>query len=60
MGALTSGISSLGTELHAAVLQAVITAALAALCAFLYSRHRKPYFRWWAAAWTLYLLRIGA
>jgi signal transduction histidine kinase len=47
-------------ELDAALLQATITAALAALCAFLYARYRKPYFAWWAAAWGLYLLRIGA
>jgi signal transduction histidine kinase len=47
-------------ELAAALLQAVITAALAALCVFLYRRHRKPYFAWFAAAWTLYLLRLGA
>ena len=30
------------------------------LCAFLYGRYRKPYFAWWAAAWGLYLVRIGA
>lgn len=47
-------------ELHAAFLQAVITAALAALCAFLFQRYRKPYFAWWAGAWGVYLLRIGA
>jgi signal transduction histidine kinase len=47
-------------ELDAALLQAAITAALAALCAFLYGRYRKAYFAWWAAAWGLYLLRIGA
>ena len=56
MDALTGPPPGLGTELHAALLQAVITAALAALCAFLYSRYHKPYVRWWAAAWTLYLL----
>jgi signal transduction histidine kinase len=48
------------TELDAALLQATITAALAALCAFLYARYRKPYFAWWATAWGLYFLRIGA
>jgi signal transduction histidine kinase len=48
------------TELDAALLQATITAALAALCAFLYSRYRKPYFAWWAGAWGLYFLRIAA
>jgi signal transduction histidine kinase len=47
-------------EIDAALLQATITAALAALCAFLYSRYRKPYFAWWAGAWSLYFLRIVA
>jgi signal transduction histidine kinase len=47
-------------ELDAALLQATITAALAALCAFLYSRYRKPYFAWWAGAWGLYFLRVVA
>jgi signal transduction histidine kinase len=47
-------------ELHAALLQAGLTAALAVLCAFLYHRYRKPYFAWWAAAWSLYVVRIGA
>jgi signal transduction histidine kinase len=47
-------------ELDAALLQATITAALAALCAFLFSRYRKPYFGWWAAAWGLYFLRVLA
>lgn len=47
-------------ELHAALLQAAITAGLAVLCAFLFSRYRKPYFGWWAAAWALYFLRVVA
>jgi signal transduction histidine kinase len=47
-------------EIDAALLQAAITAALAALCAFLYTRYRKLYFAWWAGAWGLYLLRIVA
>ncbi len=47
-------------ELHAALLQAVITAAVALLCAFLYQRYRKPYFAGWAGAWALYVVRIGA
>jgi signal transduction histidine kinase len=47
-------------ELDAALLQASITAALAVLCAFLFYRYRKPYFAWWAGAWGLYLLRVGA
>jgi len=47
-------------ELDAALLQAAITGALALLCAFLYQRYRKPYFAWYAGAWGLYLLRVGA
>ncbi len=47
-------------ELAAALLQGVITAALAALCWFLYRRYRKPYLAWWTGAWMLYLLRLGA
>ena len=47
-------------ELHAALLQAALTAALALLCAFLFQRYRKPYFGWWAGAWRLYVLRIVA
>jgi signal transduction histidine kinase len=47
-------------ELDAALLQGAITGALAALCAFLYARYRKPYFAWWAGAWGLYFLRIVA
>ncbi len=48
------------TESAAAMLQAVITAGLAILCAALYRRHRKPYFLWWSIAWGLYVLRIVA
>jgi signal transduction histidine kinase len=47
-------------ELHAALLQAAITAGLALLCGFLFSRYRKPYFGWWAIAWGLYFLRVVA
>jgi signal transduction histidine kinase len=47
-------------ELHAALLQAGLTAALAVLCAFLSHRYRKPYFAWWAGAWALSVVRIGA
>jgi signal transduction histidine kinase len=53
-------IPSGATELHAALLQAAITAGLALLCLFLYRRYHKPYFLGWAVAWGLYLLRIGA
>jgi signal transduction histidine kinase len=48
------------SELAAALLQGVITAALAALCWILYRRYRKPYLAWWTAAWTLYVLRLVA
>lgn len=57
----TPAVPSPGSaELAAALLQAAITAALAALCLFLFQRHRKPYFAWWAAAWSLYLVRLAA
>ncbi len=48
------------SELHPAFLQALITVALAALCAFMYRRYRKPHFAWWAGAWGLYVVRIAA
>src|SRR5262245_62555555 len=51
--------TSLG-ELNAALLQAVITLGIAALCAFPFVQFRKRYFLWWAIAWGLYVLRIGA
>src|SRR5687767_15545177 len=51
--------TSLG-ELNAALLQAVITMGIAALCAFLFVQFRKRYFLLWAIAWSLYVLRIGA
>jgi len=56
----TAGPLADNSELAAALLQAAITAALAALCGFLFHRYRKPYFAWWSAAWTLYVLRLGA
>jgi signal transduction histidine kinase len=49
-----------GLERAAAILEAVILAALAALCMHLYRRYRKPYFAWFAAAWAMYVLRMGA
>lgn len=47
-------------ELAAALLQAAVTAALAALSLHFFLRYRKPYFAWWAIAWALYLMRVGA
>jgi MFS family permease len=48
------------TEFAAAALQTAITAALGLLCTFLYRRHGKPYFGWFAAAWGLYVVRLLA
>ncbi|MBT8337324.1 MAG: GAF domain-containing sensor histidine kinase [Gemmatimonadetes bacterium] len=48
------------SELAAAYFQAVITWGLAAMCALLYRRYRKPHFVAWAAAWSVYALRMGA
>jgi signal transduction histidine kinase len=47
-------------ELAAALLQALITLGAAMVCGFLYRRHRKPYLVWFAVAWLLYVLRLGA
>jgi signal transduction histidine kinase len=47
-------------ELAAAFLQTAITLGLAGLFLFLYHRHRRAYFAWWAVAWFLYALRLGA
>ena len=51
---------STAAEFDAAILQAVVTLGLAALFAFLYRRTRRAHFAWFAGAWTLYLLRLGA
>lgn len=47
-------------ELHAALLQAVVTGGTAAICWYLYRRYRRVDFLWWSIAWSLYVLRIGA
>lgn len=47
-------------ELAPAILQATITVLLVVLCWYLYWRYRKPYFAWWAVAWSVFTLRIGA
>ncbi|HUF29990.1 MAG TPA: GAF domain-containing sensor histidine kinase [Gemmatimonadaceae bacterium] len=52
--------SAIETESAAAVLQALITLGLAGLCAYLYRQFRKSYLAWWAVAWGLYVLRVGA
>lgn len=53
-------LPSVGLERAAAILEAVILGLLAALCLHLYRRYRKPYFAWFAAAWGMYVLRMGA
>lgn len=47
------------SELNAALLQAVVTLGVAALCAYLFQKYRRDYFRWLALAWCAYALRIG-
>ena len=47
-------------ELQAAGLQAAITLGLVVLCLALYRSYRRPYFLWWAVAWGVYVVRIGA
>lgn len=47
-------------ELPPAILQAAITAGLALLFHVLHRRTQRPFFGWFALAWTLYALRIGA
>jgi signal transduction histidine kinase len=47
-------------ELATVFLQAVVTIALAVLCAFLYVHYRKLYFAFWSLAWCVFALRLGA
>lgn len=48
----------LATELAATLLQGAITTGLAALCAHLYTRYRRPWFGWFALAWGVYVARL--
>lgn len=48
----------LATELAATLLQGAITIGLAALCAHLYARYRRPWFGWFAVAWSVYVARL--
>jgi signal transduction histidine kinase len=48
------------TEIAAALLQAAVTLGLAGLFLYLHYRYRKPHFLWWAVAWALYSVRLGA
>lgn len=47
-------------ELAAAGLQATITAGLALLCLGVWRRTHEPHFGWWAIAFGIYDLRVGA
>ncbi|HEX3927812.1 MAG TPA: sensor histidine kinase [Gemmatimonadales bacterium] len=55
---LQSGTGS--TELDDAAFQALITAGLAVFALLLYRRLPQRWFAWWAAAWALYVARLGA
>ncbi len=48
----------LASELAATLLQGAITTGLAALCAHLYVRYRRPWFGWFAVAWSVYVARL--
>ncbi|MBC8086785.1 MAG: GAF domain-containing sensor histidine kinase, partial [Phycisphaerae bacterium] len=48
----------LGTELAATLLQGAITTGLAVLCAHLYVRFQRPWFGWFAVAWSVYVARL--
>lgn len=50
----------LGAEFADAVFQALITAGLALFAVVLYRRIRERWLAWWAAAWTLYVIRLVA
>ncbi|HSA54450.1 MAG TPA: sensor histidine kinase [Gemmatimonadaceae bacterium] len=47
-------------ELDAAILQIAVTLGICVYSALLYRRYRKPWFLWFAVAWLLYVLRLGA
>ncbi|MCA0377468.1 MAG: GAF domain-containing sensor histidine kinase [Gemmatimonadetes bacterium] len=48
----------LSSELAATLLQGAVTTGVAALCAHLWTRYRRPWFGWFALAWTLYVARL--
>jgi hypothetical protein len=49
----------LASEFAATLLQGAITAGLAVLCWHLYRRYRRPWFAWFAVAWSVYVLRLA-
>jgi signal transduction histidine kinase len=46
------------TELAATLLQGAITTGVAVLCVHLYARYRRPWFGWFALAWSVYVARL--
>jgi signal transduction histidine kinase len=46
------------TELAATLLQGAITAGVAVLCVHLFARYRRPWFGWFALAWSVYVARL--
>src|SRR5436853_1841785 len=48
------------TEINAALLQGIVTLGTAVLCWYLFAKYRRRHFLWWALAWSMYVLRIGA
>lgn len=59
---VAQGLAVVGStsELAAAWFQAAITVGLTLLHLHIFRRYRKPYFGYWALAWGLYSLRLGA
>lgn len=51
---------AVGSELADVLFQAAVTAGLAGFALVLYRRVRKRWLAWWAAAWTMYLIRLAA
>src|SRR4051812_47785573 len=49
-----------GAEIQPALLQGAVTLGTAALCWYLFGRYRRRDVFWWAVAWSLYVLRLGA
>jgi signal transduction histidine kinase len=47
------------SEFAATLLQGAITTGLAVLCLHLYHRYRRPWFAWFAVAWSVYVLRLA-
>jgi signal transduction histidine kinase len=52
--------SAAEAELADALFQMVVTAGLALFSLVLYRRWPQRWFAWWAAAWGLYVVRLGA